>query len=184
MSSLSAAVSSSCLSSPTLEMAIANLGETPHGLHSAGPFCHWSSLQVDQSLHWFFNMKQSNPTVLHVVCSVWHNGGPHHNQQWLVEGFETFLSKKRHQACHLCSSHSATNRLAECSVQIMKEGLKKEKEGTMASRMLKCCWLTIPLYRVQLVCRLPNCCTLLDLLKLSVSWKSRAASTAAEVVSQ
>ena len=56
---------------------------------------------------------------------------------FVSEEFETFLS--RNGIKHITSApfHPATNGLAERAVQIVKKGLKKEKGGSMASRLAK-----------------------------------------------
>ena len=51
--------------------------------------------------------------------------------------FETFLSKNCIKHVTSAPFHPATNGLAEHAVQIVKKGLKKEKGGTMASRIAK-----------------------------------------------
>ena len=56
---------------------------------------------------------------------------------FVSEEFATFLS--RNGIKHITSApfHPATNGLAERAVQIVKKGLKKEKEGSMASRIAR-----------------------------------------------
>lgn len=56
---------------------------------------------------------------------------------FVSEEFETFLSKNGIKHVTSAPFHPATNGLAERAVQIVKKGLKKEKGGTMASRIAK-----------------------------------------------
>lgn len=56
---------------------------------------------------------------------------------FVSEEFETFLSKNGIKHVTSTPFHPATNGLAERAVQIVKKGLKKEKGGTMASRIAK-----------------------------------------------
>ncbi|MCG8621136.1 MAG: DDE-type integrase/transposase/recombinase [Proteobacteria bacterium] len=56
---------------------------------------------------------------------------------FVSEEFETFLSKNGIKHVTSAPFHPATNGLAERAVQIVKKGLKKEKGGTMASRLAK-----------------------------------------------
>ena len=55
----------------------------------------------------------------------------------LSEEFETFLLKNGIKHITSAPYHSSTNSLAEYAVQIVKQGLKKEKEESMKTRLAK-----------------------------------------------
>lgn len=56
---------------------------------------------------------------------------------FVSEEFETFLAKNGIKHVTSAPFHPATNGLAERAVQVVKKGLKKEKGGTMSSRIAK-----------------------------------------------
>ena len=56
---------------------------------------------------------------------------------FVSEEFETFLSKNGIKHILSAPFHPPTNGLAERAIQILKKGIKKEKGGSMTSRIAK-----------------------------------------------
>lgn len=56
---------------------------------------------------------------------------------FVSEEFETYLSKNGIKHITSAPYHPSTNSLAERAVQLVKKGLKKEKEGSIVSRIAR-----------------------------------------------
>ena len=137
-----------------------------------------SSLQVDRSVpHWFSNVNQSDWIVSQLFSQF---GIPEvlvkdNSPCFVSEEFETFLSKNGIKHVTSAPFHQATNELAERAVQIAKKGFKKEKGGTMASRIAKVlmAYRTTPQSTTGVspseLLQGRRICTHLDLLKPSVT---------------
>ena len=128
-----------------MEMAFMTLGETPHGLRRSIPrqddSCrHQFSFQVDQSLP---NDSSTSTKVIELSRTLFSQFSipevldTDNGLCFVSEEFKTFLSKNGIKHITSVLFHLATNGLAKHAVQILKKGLKKEKGGTMASRIAK-----------------------------------------------
>ena len=117
--------------------------------------CNYSQLERE-ALALVFGVKRFHSFFLGTILN-WSQIIVTDNSPCFVsEEFEMFLSKNGIKHVTSAPFHPATNGLAKHAVQIVKKGLKREKGGTMASRIAKVlmayCILSILTVRTRIEC--------------------------------
>ena len=110
----------------------------------AGPFQgKMILLVVDSHSKWIEAVSSTSSTVIELSRTLFAQFGvpevivTDNGPCFVSEEFETILVKNGIKHITSTPYHPATNGLAECTVQMVKRGLKKETEGSMATRLAK-----------------------------------------------